>query len=175
MQDERIIELIAKPLDEPLTPSEQAEVNEALQKSLALRVAAEGLHEFDALLKRTGMAIPDDGFPARVLARLEIYERQRNRVQWLLTLGILFLGSLVAVVWFLSSFSAIIENIAQELSTLADALPVLYDSLFILTATLGRGPLLLYALIVLVLTLIWARVSWATTYPPTQVSPSRQS
>ncbi len=120
-----------------------------------------------------GMAIPDDGFPARVLARLELYERQRNRAQWLLTLGLLFLGSLVAVVWFLSNFSAIIENIAQEISTLADALPVLYDSLFILTDTIGRGPLLVYALLVLGLTLLWSRVSWATTYPP-QVSASRQ-
>ncbi len=80
MQDnERIIELIAQALDEPLNAQEQALVNEAIQNSLPLRVAAEGLREFDALLKRTGMAIPEEGFPARFLARLEAYEKSRTR------------------------------------------------------------------------------------------------
>ena len=42
MQDnDRIIELIAKALDEPLNAHEQQQGNEAMQNSLAIRIAAE--------------------------------------------------------------------------------------------------------------------------------------
>jgi hypothetical protein len=163
MQDERTIELIAKSLDEPLTPSEQEKVNLALQNSVALRITADGLHEFDALLKRTHMAIPSDGFPLRVLARLEAYEHHRRRIEWLLTLGILFLGSLAASLWVIFNFDMLVETIAQLLTTLLAVVPILFNALFILTNAIGNGPLLLYALIVLALTWIWGRASggWA--------------
>lgn len=163
MQDERIIELIAKSLDEPLTASEQTEVNYALQNSVALRLTAEGLHEFDGLLKRTHMVIPMEGFPLRVLARLEAYERQRRRIEWLFTLGVLFLGSLAASLWVIFNFDALLEGSAQFFTTLLAVLPVLFNVLFILSDSIGRGPLLLYALVVLGLTWTLGRASggWA--------------
>lgn len=163
MQDERIIELIAKGLDEPLSPPEQAEVNLALQNSVALRITADGLHEFDALLKRTHMAIPSDGFPLRVLARLEAYEHSRRRIEWLFTLGILFLGSLAGSLWVIFNFDMLVENLAQLLTIVLAVLPVLFNALFVLSNALGQGPLLLYALSVLVLTWVWGRASggWA--------------
>jgi hypothetical protein len=164
MQDEPqtsdyIIELIAKSLDESLSPAEQAQVNEAMQNSLAIRLVAEGLQEFDALLKRTGMAIPAEGFPFRVLARIEAYERSRTRAQWYLTLGVIFLGSLAALLWgalnWGNLFSASVELVASVL-ILA---PLLLTLFFATVRIVGQGPLLLYALIVLLLTLLWVRVS----------------
>jgi hypothetical protein len=160
MQDnERIIELIAKALDEPLTAQEQAQVDEAMQNSLAIRIAADGLREFDALLKRTGMAIPDEGFPLRVLARLEIHEKRRNRLQWILTLGVLFLGSFAALVWLVLNWSVFINTIILVAASLLLLVPFAFAFLFALVQFIGQGPLLLYALIVLLLTLLWARVS----------------
>lgn len=157
--NEEIIELIAKALDEPLTASEQARVNAATQNSLAIRIAAEGLREFDSLLKRTGMAIPAEGFPARVLARLEAYEKRRTRTQWLLTLAVIFLGSFAALGWLVFNWSVIV-NAAVFLTASAFVLvPVAFTFLFALARFIGQGPLLLYALLVLVLTLGWARVS----------------
>lgn len=157
--DERIIELIAKALDEPLTASEQAEVDQAIQNSLALRVAADGLHEFDALLKRTGMALPDEGFPARFLLRLEAYERSRTRTQWLLTLGIIFLGSLAALAWLALNWNIFLDAIIFLAASLLLFIPLGLAILFTLVQAIGTGPLLIYALIVLALTLLWARVS----------------
>ncbi|OQY93311.1 MAG: hypothetical protein B6D41_07690, partial [Chloroflexi bacterium UTCFX4] len=54
--NETIIELIAKALDEPLAADEQTLVEQAMQAAPALRLVADGLNQFDALLKRTGMA-----------------------------------------------------------------------------------------------------------------------
>lgn len=160
MQDnERIIELIAKALDEPLTAPEQAQVNQAMQESLAIRIAAEGLREFDSLLKRTGMAIPEEGFPARVLARLEAFEKRRNRTQWLLTLGVLFLGSLAALVWFALNGSAILATLIFAVNNALFLIPLGLAFLFALVQFVGQGPLLVSALIVLMLTLLWARAS----------------
>lgn len=160
MQDnERIIELIAKSLDEPLSASEQAQVDAAMQNSLAIRIAADGLREFDALLKRTGMAIPEAGFPLRVLARLERHEKRRNRSQWLFTLGILFLGSLAALVWLVFNGPAMLNTVTFVATSAFLFAPLLFAFLFALVQFIGQGPLLVYALIVLVLTLLWARVS----------------
>ncbi len=160
MQDnERIIELIAKALDEPLTAQEQAEVDRAMQDSLALRVAADGLREFDALLKRTGMAIPAEGFPARVLARLDAYEKRRTRASLLITLGIFFLGSFVALFWLVFNWGVLLNTIAILAASLLILIPLVLTMLFALVQFLGGGPLLLYALLVLILTMLWARVS----------------
>lgn len=164
MQDELrsldvIIELIAKGLDEPLSPAEQAQVNQAMQNSIAIRLAAEGLYEFDGLLKRTGMAIPNEGLPARVLARIEAYERRRTRAEWLLTLGILFLGLVSAAAWVVLDFSEIVRGAAGAVSFLVLIVPLLYNTLRVLLESGGRIPLLAYALLVLVLTAVWVRAS----------------
>jgi len=154
-----IIELIAKSLDEPLSPREQAQVNEAMQSSLAIRLAAEGLREFDALLKRTGMAIPEEGFPARVLARLEAYELRRTRAQWVLTLGVIFLGSLGALLWLVSNAGAVLSTAIFLVSGSFILVPFAIAFLSALGRFIGQGPLLIYALAVLTLTVIWAGVS----------------
>jgi hypothetical protein len=160
MQDnERIIELIAKSLDESLAPHEQAEVNVAIQNSVAVRLAAEGLREFDALLKRTGMALPEEGFPARVIARLEAHERRRTRTQWLLTLGVIFLGSFAALVWLVFNAVALLTSLPELTAQVGIWIPLGFSFLFTLVQYLGEGPLLLYALSVLALTLVWAYVS----------------
>ncbi|MCC7161301.1 MAG: hypothetical protein IT331_02315 [Anaerolineae bacterium] len=160
MQDnERIIELIAKSIDEPLTAPEQALVDAAMQNSLAIRVAADGLREFDALLKRTGMVLPDEGFPLRVLARVEAYEKHRSRIQWLLTLLLFFLGSFAALFWFLANAGALVNTAIELVSALVLVIPLAIVFLFALIQFVGHGPLLLYALIVLALTVLWARVS----------------
>lgn len=151
-----IIELIAKSLDEPLSPQEQAQVNEAMQTSLAIRLAAEGLREFDALLKRTGMAIPEEGFPARVIARLEAYELRRTRSQWLLTLGVIFLGSLGALLWLASNAGAVLSTAIFLVSGSFVLVPLAVAFLSALGRYIGQGPLLIYALSVLTLTVIWA-------------------
>lgn len=154
-----IIELIAKSLDEPLSPREQAQVNEAMQNSLAIRLAAEGLREFDALLKRTGMAIPEEGFPARVLARLEAYELRRTRAQWILTLVVIFLGSSGALLWLASNASVIISLAVLLVASTFVLVPLAPAFLAALAQSVGQGPLLIYALAVLILTIVWASVS----------------
>lgn len=160
MQDnERIIELIAKSLDEPLNAQEQTLVNEAMQHSLAIRVAAEGLKEFDGLLKRTGMAIPEEGFPLRVLARLEAYELRRTRLQWLFTVGVIFLGSFAALGWFALNASAIASAVLSVLANGLVLIPFLFAVLVAVVQYMGNGPLLIYALGALVLTMVWVRVS----------------
>lgn len=164
MQDnERIIELIAKSIDEPLTSQEQAQVEMAMQNSLAIRVAADGLREFDALLKRTGMVIPDEGFPLRVLARLEAYEKSRSRLQWILTLAVFFLGLFAALLWFSANAGTLVGTVVDLVRTVILIVPLAFTFFFALLRFIGQGPLLLYALIVLALTIIWARVSgsWA--------------
>jgi hypothetical protein len=154
-----VIELIARSLDEALSPQEQAQVNEAMQNSLAIRLAAEGLREFDALLKRTGMAIPEEGFPARVLARLEAYELRRTRAQWILTLAVIFLGSLGALLWLVSNGGVVVSLSVLLVSGAFVFIPLSLAFLFALGQFIGQGPLLLYAISVLVLTVLWARVS----------------
>lgn len=156
-----IIELIAKSLDEPLSAPEQAQVNEAIQNSIAIRIAADGLREFDALLKRTGMAIPDEGFPARVLFRLEAYERRRNRTQWLLTLGMVFLGLLAVSAWFAWNGAELVNTLLFFTAGAILMVPLAFAFFIALLTLLGQGALLIYAFIVLALTLIWARASGA--------------
>ena len=166
MQDnERIIELIAKSLDEPLDAYEQAQVNQAVQDSLAIRLASEGLREFDSLLKRTGMAIPEEGFPARVIARLEAYEKSRTRRQWLLTLGVIFLGSVAGLAWFALNASWIADTVLFLAANALVLIPFILAFLTALIQYVGQGPLLVYALAVLLLTLIWARASGGVFKP----------
>lgn len=173
MQDnERIIELIAKSLDEPLNAQEQALVNEAMQNSLAIRVAAEGLKEFDGLLKRTGMAIPEEGFPLRVLARLEAYELRRTRLQWLFTVGVIFLGSVAALGWFALNAGAIASAGLFVLANGLVLIPFLFAILIAVVQYMGNGPLLVYALGVMLLTLIWARVSGGLSSASTRDVPT---
>lgn len=162
VQNEYVIELIAKSLDEPLSPAEQQVVERATHDSLALAIVADSLREFDALLRRTGMAIPDEGFPGRVLARLELYERRRTRTEWLLTLGLILVGSLLGVLWVVLDFGNIVDGLVQSLATAAVLLPLAYSALLILTRAAGRDVMLIYALLVLVLMLIWARASGAS-------------
>ena len=175
MQDnERIIELIAKSLDESLTPQEQALVNEAMQNSLAIRVAAEGLKEFDGLLKRTGMAIPEEGFPLRVLARLEAYELRRTRLQWLFTVAVIFLGLFAALVWFALNAGAIASAGLLLVANGLVFIPFLFAVAIAVLNYMGNGPLLIFAVGVLAFTLVWARVSggWGAA-PVRDVSASR--
>jgi hypothetical protein len=160
MQDnERIIELIAKGLDEPLDPQEQALVDSAMENSFAIRVAADGLREFDNLLKRTGMVLPDEGFPLRVIQRLELYEAHRNRLQWYITLGIFFLGLLAASLWVAVDGSNLLATILDLVSNAVTYIPLTLAFLVSLARYMGQGPLLLYAFLVLALTIIWARLS----------------
>jgi len=160
MQDnDRIIELIAKALDEPLNAHEQAEVSEAMQNSLAIRIAAEGLREFDTLLKRTGMVMPAEGFPARVISRLEAYEKRRTRTQWLLTVGVVFLGSLAALGWLVFNWAAMLDTLFFLAASALFLILMALTFLFALVQSIGQGPLLVYALFVLALTVVWARVS----------------
>lgn len=159
MQDDYIIELIAKGLDEPLSASEQTQVNAAMQNSVAIRIAAEGLREFDALLKRTGMAVPDEGFPTRVLLRLDAYQAKRARAQWLFTLGMIFLGSLAAFVWVGLNGNAVIDFMVFITNDALVLLQVAFSVLLAVVSLVGQGPLLLYALFVLALTVVWARAS----------------
>lgn len=160
MQDhDRIIELIAKSLDEPLTAPEQAQVEQAVQESLALRIAADGLREFDALLRRTGMAIPEEGFPARFLLRLEMYEKRRTRTEWLFTLGILFLGSFAAAFWLVFNWAAVINTLLFVIDSLLILTPLLLAVLFAIATRVGQESLLLYAIVVLMVTVLWARAS----------------
>lgn len=163
LDNERIIELIAKSIDETLDPQEQAEVEAAMQNSLAIRVAADGLREFDALLKRTGMVLPDEGFPLRVLARLEAYEKHRFRLQWLLTLALFFLGSFAALAWLSANGESLVNTAINLLRMFVLLVPLAFVFLFALIQFIGQGPLLLYALIVLALTVLWARVSGSWT------------
>lgn len=165
LNDESIIELIAKSLDEPLSPAEQAQVNTATEKSLALRLVTEGLYEFDALLKRTGMAIPDEGFPARVLLRIEAYERSRTRKQWYFTLGAIFLGFAAAFLWLALNWTGVVSlGVGLVLSALV-LVPLLFMVLLALLNNLGQGPLLVYAVGVMLLTLLWLRVSGGLQSP----------
>lgn len=163
LDNERIIELIAKSIDEPLDPQEQAVVDDAMQNSLAIRVAADGLREFDALLKRTGMVLPDEGFPLRVLARLDAYEKHRSRLQWILTLALFFLGSFAALAWLSADGGQLLSTAIDLLRTLVLLVPLAFVFLFALLEFVGQGPLLVYALIVLALTVLWARVSGSWT------------
>jgi hypothetical protein len=166
MQDnERIIELIAKSLDEPLDVHEQAQVNQAMQDSLAIRLASEGLREFDSLLKRTGMAIPEEGFPARVIARLEAYEKSRTRRQWLLTVGVIFLGSVAGLAWFVLNAGWIADTVLFFAANAFVLIPFTLAFVSALLQYIGQGPLLIYALLVLLITIIWARVSGGLPKP----------
>lgn len=164
MQDnDRIIELIAKGLDEPLNAQEQQQVNEAMQNSLAIRLAADGLREFDLLLKRTGMAIPEEGFPARVLARLERYEKRRTRLQWLLTLAIFFLGSLAVLGWLVFNWTVLLNTLFFVGTSASFMILFVLTFLFAVARFVGQGPLLIYAVFALALTVLWARVSGSWT------------
>lgn len=156
---ETIIELIAKSLDEPLAPDEQHIVEQAMQESPALRIVADGLLEFDGLLKRTGMAIPDEGFPARVLLRIEAYERARTRKQWYLTLGMIFLGLLAALIWVAVNGGALVQLGVSIVAGSLILLPLLLMVAVTLLRLLGQGPLLVFALGALLLTLVWMRAS----------------
>ena len=135
---------------------------------LALRIAAQGLQEFDSLLKRTGMAIPDEGFPLRVLARLDAYERRRNRSQWLIALGIIFLGLFAAFFWLVVNSGTVASAAIFLVSSSILLIPMSFAFLFALVAFIGSGPLLIYALLVLILTVVWARVSGGWNPSPTQ-------
>ncbi len=157
--NETVIELFAKALDEPLTADEQAIVTQAMQESPALRLVADGLLEFDSLLKRVGMAIPDEGFPARVLLRIEAYERARTRRQWYLTLGMIFLGLFAALVWFALNWSALIQLGIGIGAGLLILVPLALLFALATLRILGETPLLVFALIALALTLVWARAS----------------
>lgn len=156
---EVVIELIAKSLDEPLAADEQAVVEQAMQDSPALRIVADGLMEFDSLLKRTGMAIPDEGFPARVLLRIEAYERARTRTQWYLTLGMIFLGLLAALVWVAVNGSALVQLGVSLVAGSLILMPLLIMVAITLLRLIGQGPLLVLALGALLLTLLWVRAS----------------
>jgi hypothetical protein len=156
---ETVIELIAKSLDEPLAADEQAIVAQAMQDSPALRIVADGLLEFDSLLKRTGMAIPDEGFPARVLLRIEAYERTRTRRQWYLTLGMIFLGLLAALGWFALNSGALFQFGVTLVAGSLVLIPLLLIFVVALLHWIGQGPLLVFALGALLLTLLWVRAS----------------
>lgn len=156
---ETIIELIAKSLEEPLAADEQAVVDQAMQDSPALRIVAGGLLEFDSLLKRTGMAMPDEGFPARVLLRIEAYERTRTRRQWYLTLGMIFLGLLAALLWVALNGSAMIQLGVSIIAGSLLLVPLLIVVAIAVVHAMGQGPLLLFALGALLLTLLWVRAS----------------
>ncbi|MCG3142423.1 MAG: hypothetical protein HDKAJFGB_03891 [Anaerolineae bacterium] len=156
---ETVIELFAKSLDEPLSADEQTIVAQAMEESPALRIVADGLLEFDALLKRVGMAIPDEGFPARVLLRIEAYERTRTRRQWYLTLGLISLGLLAALVWLALNWSALIQLSLGILAGLLILVPLILLFALATLRFLGQAPLLGLALIALILTLVWARAS----------------
>lgn len=157
--NEYLIELIAKSLDEPLLPDEQQVVEQAMQESLALRVVADSLQEFDALLKRTGMVIPEEGFPARVLLRIEAYEKSRTRTQWYFTLGVIFLGLLAALLWVILNWSALLDLGISLLASAIVFVPLLLTLFITLVRAIGDGPVLLYAFATLLLTLLWVRVS----------------
>jgi predicted anti-sigma-YlaC factor YlaD len=150
--------LIARSLDEPLSPREQARVEAHLQECLTCRIASDGLLEFDALLKRTAMVIPEAGFPLRVLARLDRYERRRTRVQWLITLGLLFLGALAALAWLILNLGGVFDALASLVHALEVILPAWFNAVLDWSAYGGRVPLFIYACLALVLTVVWARV-----------------
>jgi hypothetical protein len=166
--NEYIIELIAKSLDEPLLPDEQRVVDQAMQESLALRVVSDSLQEFDALMKRTGMVIPEEGFPARVLLRIEAYEKSRTRTQWYFTLGVIALGSLAAVLFVVLNWSTLIDASIGLLTSAIVLVPMLLTLAIVLVRVIGEGPILLYAFATLLLTLLWVRVSGGFQHPTTQ-------
>lgn len=156
---ETVIELIAKSLDEPLAADEQAIVEQAMQDSPALRIVADGLLEFDSLLKRTGMAIPDEGFPARVILRIEAYERTRTRRQWYLTLGMILLGLLAALGWLALNSGALFQLGVTLFAGSLVFIPLLLIFAVAFLHWIGQGPLLVFALGALLLTLLWVRAS----------------
>ena len=157
--NETIIELVAKSLDEPLLPDEQAQLDRAMENSPALRVVADGLQEFDALLKRTGMAIPEEGFPARVFLRIEAYERARTRKQWYLTLGMLALGLLAACAWVALNWGNLIHTGVMAFTDAMVFVPLVFTLLAAAWRAVGQVPLLLFTLSTVVLTLLWLAIS----------------
>jgi hypothetical protein len=157
--NETIIELIAKALDEPLAADEQTLVEQAMQAAPALRLVADGLNQFDALLKRTGMAIPDEGFPARVLLRIEAYERARTRTQWYLTLGLIFLGLFAALYWVALNGGAVVHLGVSIVASFITLFPLLLVFAITFLRWVVQGPLLVLALGAVVMTLLWVRVS----------------
>lgn len=154
-----VVALIAKSLDELLTPSELAQVNDHLRTCVTCRIACDGLYEFDALLKRTTMAMPDEGFALRVLARIHAYETRRDRLQWLITLLLVFFGLLFAGAWGIANFVPLLDSVGSLLITLESVVPVWFNALLVVTASVGQGLLLIYALVALALTYVWTRVS----------------
>lgn len=154
-----VVELIARSLDEPLSPSERARVKTHLQECITCRLASDGLYEFDALMKRTHMALPDEGFALRVLYRIDAYEKHRSRREWLLTLLILFLGAVVSAGWLVMNLSQLLNGLGALFTDLVSIVPVWLNALLVLMRYLGAGPLLVYALIVLALIYVWTRAS----------------
>lgn len=154
-----VVELIARSLDEPLTTAERARVAAHLRECITCRIASDGLYEFDALMKRTHMAIPDDGFALRVLTRIETYERRRSRWEWLLTLLLLLIGSVAAASWLVINLAAVLNSISALATNFIAIAPVWLNALFVLARSMGGAPLLIYSMIVLALIYLWTRAS----------------
>lgn len=163
---QHVVELVARSLDERLSPDEQKQVNAHLRVCLTCQIASDALREFDLLLKRTGLEMPEDGFALRVLARIEAYERRRTRLEVLLTLLLLFLGSLVLTVWVILEFARIAAGVGATLAGLVAFLPVIINTTIVLAVNMGDAALLAYALLALGIVYLWARVSGGMTASP---------
>jgi hypothetical protein len=105
------------------------------------------------------MAIPEEGFPARVLMRLEAHEKRQTRTQWLITLATLFLGSLAALVWLGFNWNFLVDVAVFFTDGIFVLTTLVFAFLSALVRFVGQGPLLIYAAIVLVMTVLWARLS----------------
>jgi hypothetical protein len=154
-----VVELIARSLDEPLTPAERAQVNQHLDACITCRIAADALREFDSLLTRTRMVRPPEGFPLRVLDRIALYERRQHRIQWILTLLLIFLGSVLASVWVVTNLGAVLNTLGVLVFTVQSAVPVWLEALFVVARAAGQGGLFASAVLVLVLTIVIARLA----------------
>ena len=115
------------------------------------------------------MVSPSAGFTARVMARLEERERARARQRAMIGVGLLVAAAVafvaVTTLWVAAWINALLASPSAILATVQTISPLLgglAEALWIAAAAILRAvnsvQMLAYALIVLALTAIWARV-----------------
>jgi anti-sigma factor RsiW len=115
------------------------------------------------------MVSPSAGFTSRVMARIEERERARARQRALIGAGLLVAAAVgvfaLLAVWIAAWLGALLASPGAILTALLAVAPLageLWEALWVASLAIlqnvNGGMLLTYALIVLALTVVWARV-----------------
>lgn len=134
----------------------------------------------EARFNHATMVSPSTGFASRVMARIEERERAQARRRALIGIGLLVavaIGAFALIaIWIAAWISALLSDpgamvtMFQAVSPAIDLLDALRVAGFAILQNVNGLVMLVYALIVLALTTLWAEIATGTIRLPLQVS-----